>query len=441
MFPMTYQLHRGARKEIRDSMSRVPLFFVVFFFTIFSIEIYSILIPLSVAVGFAIYLAVYYRQFLRFVFKNWILLPFPAIVLLSALWSNTPGQSFYYGLQLCITIAAGILMGILTTQRQLILGTFIAAAIVTVASILSGRMGPSAVGPVLIGVTGSKDQMGFAGMTLLASGMGVLFDRENALMPRLLAFLLLPVGAYIATHVESATPMIGTIGLIVVFPALFTLRYFTKKTRWILVILALVLIPPLSVVVTSEIPADANQKILMELGKDETLTGRTIIWDKADHWIQNSPVIGYGYRSFWLGSSADVIALLEQFGVTDPRTFQFHNTFREMLVDTGWVGLLALLGTTVFFTVCIISEVFDNPGASSALITSMFLFLISRSWLETIILAFYPYTALFYAFGASSVVYFMRKKLDVSSSKSACQTAAVTSSKTAILDPFGHLQS
>lgn len=436
---MAHQLHWSTRKEIPESMSRVPLFFIIFFFTIFSIEIYSIWIPLSVVVVFAIYLAMYYRQFLRFVFKNWILLPFPAIVLLSALWSTNPGQSFYYGLQLCITIAAGILMGILTTQRQLILGIFVAAAMVTVASILSGRMGSSAVGLVLIGVTGSKDQMGFAGMTLLASGMGVLFDRENALILRLLAFLLLPVGAYIATHVESATPMIGAVGLVVAFPALFALRYFTKKARWILVILALVLIPPLSIVVASEIPADINQKILMELGKDETLTGRTIIWDKADHWIQESPAIGYGYRSFWLGSSADVIGLLEYFGLPDPRTFQFHNTFREMLVDTGWVGLLALLGATVFFTVCVIFEVFDNPCASSALITSMFLFLISRSWLETIILAFYPYTALFYAFGASSVVYFMRNKIGVNS-KSAHQTAAVTSSKTAILDPFGHLQ-
>jgi exopolysaccharide production protein ExoQ len=439
MFPITRPLRREARDAIPETISRVPLFFVVFFFTIFSIEISSIWVPLAVVGGFAVYFVLYYRQFLRFVFKNWILLPFPAIVLLSALWSSSPGQSFYYGLQLCITIAVGILMGILTTQRQLILGIFVAAAIVTVASILSGRMGPSEVGAVLIGVTGSKDQMGFAGMTLLASGMGVLFDREQRAISRVAALLLAPVGAYIATHVESATPMIGAVTFVAVFPALFALRYFTKKIRWVLVILAVVLIPPLSVIVASEIPADINQEILTELGKDQTLTGRTIIWDKADHWIQNSPVIGYGYRSFWLANSADAIALLEYFGVTDARAFQIHNTFREVLVDTGWVGLLTLLGTSVIFAVHILSEAFDNPGASSALIASMFLFLISRSWLETIILVFYPYTALFYACGTSSLAYFMRKKLGAGSTKSAHQTAVPTSSKAAILDRFSHL--
>jgi exopolysaccharide production protein ExoQ len=439
VFSTNYASRWGAGEEIPGSRSKVPLLFIIFFFTVFSIEIYSIWIPLSVVAGFLLYLGLYYRHFFRFVSKNWVVLLFPAVVLLSATWSSDRSQTFYYGLQLCITLAIGVLMGILTTQRQFVLGIFIAATIITIASIWSGRMGPSAAGPVLIGVTGSKDQMGFAGLTLFASGMGVLFDRGQARVLRLAALSLLPVGAYIATHVESATPMIGAAGFAVAFPGLFALRYIRKKARWAVVLMTLVLIPPLVLVVVSIIPSDITQQILTELGKDETLTGRTIIWDKADYWIQNSPIIGYGYRSFWMGDSADAVGLLHYFGLTDGRFFQFHDTYREILVDTGLVGLLSFLSVAAIFAVNVIADLFTDPGAPSAFIASMFLFVFARSQVETIILIFYPYTAVLYACGASAIVYFMREKIRAGSAQSASQTAMLASPK-AGLGPFRSLR-
>jgi len=395
--------------SIREQESKLAMAAVVFFFVTLNIQIVSTAFTFSILAVFLIFSVLYHRQLYYFLSKNWIVLVFPAIVLLSAMWSNTPSDSLWYGIQLCVTIAIGVLLGVSSTQRQLVLGVFIGTAIVTIVSLASGRTGASASGPVLIGVTGSKDQMGFVALTLFASALAVLFDRHQRIALRLAALCLMPVGAYIATHVDAAAAMVATACAVAAFLAVYLLRYFYLRGRIVLVVVTLVALVPASVVAVGELSQSSEDGILRALGKDRTLTGRTIMWDLADHWIEQEPLIGHGYRSFWLGNSSDSTSLLHHFGLTDGRLFQFHNTYKEILVDTGWLGLVSLLITGIIFLFYVVADAFLNPGAPSAFIVSMFLLLIARSSLETIILTFYPYTVLFYACGTAAIVYFMNK--------------------------------
>jgi O-antigen ligase len=135
------------------------------------------------------------------------------------------------------------------------------------------------------------------------------------------------------------------------------------------------------------------------------------MWEKADQWIKQAPEVGHGYRSFWIGDSADSLGLLHAFGLTDGRVFQFHNNFREILVDTGWVGLIAFLLSGGMFLFYVIANTFLSPGATSAFIASTYLVLIPRCFIETIILPFSSYTSLLYACGAASIVFFMNRVL------------------------------
>ena len=397
------------RSPVIAQESRLALLFVVFFFVILNVQIFSTIIPLAIIAVALVFTVLYHRQLYYFLLKKWIVLAFPAVVLLSATWSDIPSESLWYGTQLCVTIAIGLLVGVSATQRQLLLGVFIAMAIVTLLSIAWGRTGDSASGPVLIGVTGSKDQMGFVALTLLASGMGLLFDQHRPITLRVVALCLIPVGAYIATHVEAAAAMVGAACAVVGFLGFFFLRYFHLPGRVALVAVALLVLVPASLIAVSQFGRNGEDTMLQALQKDRTLTGRTIIWDIADHWIEQEPLIGHGYRSFWLGNSIESNGLLHHFGITDGRTFQFHETYKEILVDTGWVGLIALMIAGIPFLVYILANAFLNPGAPSAFIASMYLLLIARSPLETIILTFYPYTVLFYACGAAAIVHFMNK--------------------------------
>ena len=410
---MTIAMRKRSRLSFSMHLSgeMISTLYVIFCFVILNIQIYSPLIPPIIAGVTGLYLAMFHRQFLFFVVNNKTVILYPLVVMLSAIVSDVPSVSAYYGFQLCLTITIGVLLGVCATQHQLIRGIFIATAIVTLVSIISGRTGPSAVGPVLIGLTGSKDAMGFVAMTLATSGMSVLFDSSQSIFSRLSALLLAPLGAYIATHVEAATPMIATLCFPLAFFGFMSLRYLSRFGRGALAVFGVTVAFPFLLMgfATFFSASDTVDRILQSLSKDSTLTGRTIIWEKADEWIAEAPVFGHGYRSFWLGNSYDSLVLLRRFGVSDGRAFQFHHTVREILVDTGWVGLIALTCVAVVFLYYVLASVFLYPNAGSAFIASTYLLLLARTPLETIILVFYPYTALFYACGTASIVFYLSR--------------------------------
>ena len=83
------------------------------------------------------------------------------------------------------------------------------------------------------------------------------------------------------------------------------------------------------------------EKILVALGKDASLSGRTDIWAMVWQKILNHPLLGHGYSAFWLGwngkDSAQIWMAL-QWPV--PHS---HNGFLDLLADLGFVGLLLFL--------------------------------------------------------------------------------------------------
>jgi exopolysaccharide production protein ExoQ len=395
-------------KVVRDRRSSYAVIFVAFYCAIFNIAAFAGIVTLgSITFLFLIYVYLYHWEFYHFCAKNIFVLFYPLVVMLSASWSIVPGTSLYYGIQLSMTIIIGILMGVSATQRQLIRGVFVGNGIVCVASILYGAQGPSAVGPVLIGLTGSKDAMGFVGMTLAASAMGVLFDRGQPIVYRCAALFLMPLGAYIATHVEAASTMVATVAFAIAFLGCLCIR---RVYGTLLIILALVwALAGLGIAINEGVFNNGGEIVLRALNKDPTLTGRTVLWDEAGRWIAREPELGSGFRSFWLGPTLDSLYLLQRFGQSDGRGFQFHQTFIEIIVDTGWFGLFAFSIVIVLFLTYVLANLFVYPNAPSAFIASMFLLLLSRISIETIVLVFSPYTVLFYACGTAAIVFFMNR--------------------------------
>jgi exopolysaccharide production protein ExoQ len=385
-----------------------PIAITTFFFTIFNIQIFSLILPLLIVAVSGLCTIKYHRQILRFAIETKVIALLPAIVLLSALWSISPSVSLWYGFQLAVTILAGIIIGLCGSAQDVIRGIFYAMIIVIVASIISGQTGPSAIGPVLIGVTGSKDAMGFVGLTLFAAGLGVAFDPQQPKSARLSTALFIPLGAIVASGVQATTSALAVIAFGGMFLGIMALKPFDKTVRWTLILLSVFI--SFAAVIWILNSGISSEMILSSLNKDQTLTGRTVLWAWADDWIEKAPILGHGYKSFWLGGSGDSTSLLWMFGLRDGRTFQFHNTYREILVDLGWVGLLTFLAAALTFLYCALRQAFSAPSGSSAFFASMLILLIVRSPLESIILVFYPYTVLFYVCGTASIMAHLTKK-------------------------------
>jgi len=139
-----------------------------------------------------------------------------------------------------------------------------------------------------------------------------------------IAFFLLrgPGGAYSATSI--AVLIIGMSFLLILYRKKNLARWMAAHLK------AVVLALPLLYLVFS---ATVLPTVFSILGRDETLTGRTQIWDLALDIASANPLLGFGYGSFW-GLETEISST---FGVK-----QAHNGYIGVYVEVGIVGILVL---------------------------------------------------------------------------------------------------
>ncbi len=88
--------------------------------------------------------------------------------------------------------------------------------------------------------------------------------------------------------------------------------------------------------------------LLTGLGRDYTLTGRTLIWEVSVAMLRNSPLLGFGRGAFWAPGSGYAIEAgraVTPFGYIPPHG---HNGFIDLALDVGYIGLSLFL---VSFTI------------------------------------------------------------------------------------------
>jgi O-antigen ligase len=101
------------------------------------------------------------------------------------------------------------------------------------------------------------------------------------------------------------------------------------------------LIVALLLFLASEYTFDIYSRALDLLGRDATLTDRTRLWADVIE-LQDSPILGKGFESFWLGERAVIMA--EEWW-WHPN--QAHNGYLETYLNLGFVGLFLLLAVIV----------------------------------------------------------------------------------------------
>jgi exopolysaccharide production protein ExoQ len=79
------------------------------------------------------------------------------------------------------------------------------------------------------------------------------------------------------------------------------------------------------------------------LGKDATMTGRTLLWQMALDQIARRPFYGTGYYAFWLQGNPLAEAIWRHFDVYSRSGFSFHDTYLEFAVELGWIGVAVLV--------------------------------------------------------------------------------------------------
>lgn len=274
--------------------------------------------------------------------RAWPLLLFPLVCLISLFWSIEPGDTARHAAQYLFTTALAFWIGARITPQRLyvciaaaLLVCIFASALGTWLGVVPGIKQGSYVGAerYLVGLYTQKNVFGmaivYATLALHITGR----YRGQSFRYALLALALLPV----LWQTKSTTGLLLYVMTWTYFPALRLGTVKRDGTPFVLAGLVGILSGALIL-----IAADIHllNDALAALGKDATLTGRTVIWERAVDIGMQHPVLGIGYQAFWESSrhASDVMliraAVLESIG-------GFHNGYLEVLVATGFVGVAA----------------------------------------------------------------------------------------------------
>jgi exopolysaccharide production protein ExoQ len=321
-------------------------------------------------------------------FKFWPLMLLPIFAVSSAAWSVAPEVSSKYGIQLCITAIIGITLARVVSPRSYVALLYAACAGVCIGSLLSGRMGASVEGPVLIGLTGSKNEMAYSAQLLMTSSIAVLIDRGQSTALRVSTIFFICIATAILALGQAAGALLtafGGVGILTILAVVHAMRLWA---RIVVIAALLIMIPP--IVLSRDVIIEGVQSFTQDvLKKDTTLTGRTYLWARADELIRERPLIGHGYRAILVGGSVEGQGILRWAGQQDGRVFHFHSTYKDVAVDFGYVGLTIFVATMGLALLSLTKLVLFHPTPAYSFFLASFLTILSKSPAELVIGQFY----------------------------------------------------
>ena len=207
-----------------------------------------------------------------------------------------------------------------------------------------GRQFSHAGNPYWSGVTPEKNALG---ALCLVYGLAFLYyflqayreEKGTRRRKLLIAYgVVIVLALYLLVGSQSATALASF--FLAGVPMVLTFRYsgFRKPA-----LVHIMVLGALGVVV-SALLLNMGSSMLATMGRDSTLTGRTAVWHAALS-LAESPVVGTGFESFWIGSRYKQMAVL-----TGMELNQAHNGYLEIYLNLGWIGvaLLALVLITAY---------------------------------------------------------------------------------------------
>ncbi len=308
----------------------------------------------------------------------WPVLILPAYCMLTSLWSLYPANSFRYGLQLAFTLAVAVVITGRVSTSTLMRLMFIVYGIGVVASLAFGKTG---LGGAWVGAFGSKNAVAAHIAVFALVSVAVAADRDSPIVLRLLG----GGGALLSGPLLSLAQSAGAILMVAPCLAVILLTLLLNRLTGMqkLFVMTMIVILAAGLTLLIMVAGDTLLASVLEgSGKDATLTGRTDLWATGLSYIAERPLQGLGYRSFWVIGFAPAEELWAMFDVPSGAGFNFHNTYISNAVEIGLVGLLMQIVIIYGGAVAMGLYTFARPNAPNALLLSLQLLMILRSFIE-----------------------------------------------------------
>jgi exopolysaccharide production protein ExoQ len=275
--------------------------------------------------------------------RAWVPLVFLGWCLISPIWAVEPANAFKDAAYLTLTMMICYHSAAVLTPRQLMYAVLTATAIVGVLCLLVGLTG----GEMNRGVFPQKNTMGKSMIMLWVAALSTSFDKGSSRRLRTMAGALAALALFLGFASESATAvllMIGT-GAIIFLGATIIQGGISRPSRLTFAfgLLAVAFLGASTILPTFQ--ADPVELVLDQFGKDSSLTGRTGLWEYANDQIEKAPVIGVGAGGFWRYNESPLVQkIFEEYHKHSGAGFNFHNSYYEVAVHQGYIGLFFAVG-------------------------------------------------------------------------------------------------
>jgi len=326
------------------------------------------------------------------IFRFWYVLILPAFCLLSVLWSQFPGLTLRYSMQFAITVVIAIGIATRISPTVFMRSLFSIYGLGIAGSLLFGRVRDD-IG-AWIGIFGSKNAFAAVICAFILASIAMLFDRTAPRVMRFAALAGLAAAGPMLLKAQSTGAIVFVVPASALALALLLSRRLTHGQKLFLgaLLLGLGLAMLILVLQYSEI---LFQNFLDASGKDVTLTGRTDLWQFAGQFIQEHPLLGLGYRAFWVQGYPPAELLWAMFDIKARAGFNFHNTYVNNAVEIGFIGVglqvLLLYGALVRAYIW----AFRAPSPETAFFASFLTYIVCGSFVEV---------AVFFQFSITSII-------------------------------------
>jgi exopolysaccharide production protein ExoQ len=321
---------------------------------------------------------VHWRQVSPVIMRGLPVLLLPLWALCSFMWSPVPDASIKIAAQLMLTVLICCYIGARISQRTFIVAIFIALTWFELVSIPKLRMAGD-----FQGVFAEKNYLALRMSILAFAGIAIFLDGRYHRLLRWLAAPVSLIAIFMVYRSHSATSAIaGALGVAVIVGAAWIWRP-AKGYRVLIVALGVAGAAALIMIIGQDPNFDLQAKILGSFGKDSTFTGRQELWDYAYKLIEQKPITGIGPGGFWLPERMDAQMLLDTHYKPRGSAFIFHNSYIEVTVYLGYVGLaLGLIGWIWSFGVNV-WRVIDKATLATAFFAALAMVALARSYVES----------------------------------------------------------
>lgn len=331
----------------------------------------------------------------------------PAMAVLSTAWSVEPAATLRFALQLVVTFGCAVIAARHLAPRHFVSATLCALTIVLGLSLLFGRYTTEWLtgAQVFIGVFATKNAVAGAVAALMLAACAVLLDRHQAMPMRVLGAGSLLLAGPILLMTKSATSVVTSVFAVGFLLGWYAFMRLTKGERALVGCAVLAVALPLVLAVLGVVQQGVRRFVEDVLGRDVTLTGRTLLWEKASELIAERPWLGYGFQTFWQHGNLEAEGIWRMFRITARSGFNFHNLYVEIAVGLGLVGAALLVVVLAYTLVRALLWSLADRSVPAAFFCAFMAFALIRSLVEV---------EIFGQFWAMSVIYCaaMRYALD-----------------------------